>query len=419
AAQQRASTMAPAPYAGASHNKVSRKFLETSKSARSTPLLNKRPCAPGAEALAPIREDALDIVEAAQDEMFRTVSQDLSILTGKPRSTSRAALDAVENDREEAYALLMSDLALTVVDSLPCEIAPLDAGEAVWLDSEEKVSCPGAYADCSLLRVAHGRNEDLRLFALEPVQVICLLPHGEPPVPGWDGLDQDDGLPEVCGLEPGLLAPQACKFDPGPVVVPLRHARLALVRVLKNPSIRPPGNSVAPPSQRPPGPAAERLRGEPAPKGEADAAGEGAAAPELLAAGLHRYRLLSQAGSGAFGTVHLAEADDGRRVAVKVVRPDAEGREEREGQLLQRKMRHPCIVPWVDSFRAPGVDGRTAVHIVMETFVPPRHAPRPHRRQAAGAARRRVLLVAAPARAGAPARRWRRAPRREARERPP
>jgi len=87
-----------------------------------------------------------------------------------------------------------------------------------------------------------------------------------------------------------------------------------------------------------------------------------------LAACSQRYRTLAVVGSGCFGSVHLAEDGDGRRVAIKCVLPDA-GREMREVELLGQ-ITHPCIVGLVDAFEAPSENGgERVVHIVME-FLP-------------------------------------------------
>jgi len=94
--------------------------------------------------------------------------------------------------------------------------------------------------------------------------------------------------------------------------------------------------------------------------------GAGALAPPI-GASVERYRMLSQVGSGCFGSVHLAETIDGQKVAVKIVHPDS-GREMREVELL-KMVNHPCVVRLIESFRALGPDGVKSVHIVME-FLP-------------------------------------------------
>jgi glycogen synthase kinase 3 beta len=77
--------------------------------------------------------------------------------------------------------------------------------------------------------------------------------------------------------------------------------------------------------------------------------------------------MLTQIGSGCFGSVHLAEGSEGQKVAVKIVLPDA-GREMREVELLQM-IKHPCVVSLIEEYKAPGSDGVRSVHIVME-FLP-------------------------------------------------
>jgi len=81
------------------------------------------------------------------------------------------------------------------------------------------------------------------------------------------------------------------------------------------------------------------------------------------------YRTIREIGSGAFGTVHLAESADGQRVAVKSVTPVDEN-DTREIELLGA-IQHPCVVSLLDVLEAPGQTGSSSriIHIVME-FVP-------------------------------------------------
>merc|ERR1719446_1489592 len=65
--------------------------------------------------------------------LSRTDSQKLGALTGRSRAIARAALNAVGDDHDSAFKLLMSELALNVVDPLPCEIEPLREGASAWL----------------------------------------------------------------------------------------------------------------------------------------------------------------------------------------------------------------------------------------------------------------------------------------------
>jgi len=83
-----------------------------------------------------------------------------------------------------------------------------------------------------------------------------------------------------------------------------------------------------------------------------------------------RYRVLRPVGSGAFSTVHLAETNDGRHVAVKrLCMAHAENGRDKKEQLqeatLLARARHPCVVSLVDAFR----DTKGHAHIVME-YVP-------------------------------------------------
>lgn len=81
------------------------------------------------------------------------------------------------------------------------------------------------------------------------------------------------------------------------------------------------------------------------------------------------YRLLSQIGEGGMGVVHLAQAADGRRVALKVLRPqvvgdsDARDRLAREVAML-RRVRSPHIAEMLDA--EPYAD----VPFVVTRYVP-------------------------------------------------
>jgi len=80
--------------------------------------------------------------------------------------------------------------------------------------------------------------------------------------------------------------------------------------------------------------------------------------------GLDRYRMKAVVGSGCFGSVRLAETEDGRKVAIKAVSEDA-GREMREVEIM-RTLSHPCVVQLIEAFWAPGLNGEKSLHIVME-----------------------------------------------------
>jgi len=317
----------------------------------------------------------------------RTVSQDMAVLSGRSRKAARAALDAVDDDREHAYALLMSELALTVVDGLPCELEPLQQGKAAWFCGAGLIRSVGAFAGYLMVRVDRGRREVLRLFVLEPIEV-CLVATRETSMAfGWAELDgmrapeSDDIVSELVVL--------IRTFDPGPATIPLEGVSLPLVRLLRQPAERPPRNSVVP-SQR----SRRRKREEEEPAaavGDASAAASSSVPPPWMrsvAAGgpadaaiassrdqsapssagmLGSYRSLVIAGSGAFGTVHLAEAPDGRLVAVKCLPAETadSGREAREAGILGT-ICHPCIVQLLDVFECIGAEGETISHIVMD-----------------------------------------------------
>jgi len=80
--------------------------------------------------------------------------------------------------------------------------------------------------------------------------------------------------------------------------------------------------------------------------------------------GTQKYRFLFNIGQGSFGMVYVAEARDGRKVAVKCVQPD-EGREMREVELLET-IDHPNVVRLLESFTAPASDGKKMLHIIMD-----------------------------------------------------
>ncbi|CAE7206808.1 unnamed protein product [Symbiodinium natans] len=112
-------------------------------------------------------------------KLVRSASANLAKQTGRPRAVARAALDALGEDRDQACRLLLSGLALAVLDSEPCEVELLAKGIPAWLKDEADDPSPpilsvGAFDGCFLLRVQKHRQEPLRLFALEPVDV-CLL----------------------------------------------------------------------------------------------------------------------------------------------------------------------------------------------------------------------------------------------------
>eukprot|EP00439_Symbiodinium_sp_Y106_P027772 s647_g3.t1 len=66
-------------------------------------------------------------------KLVRSASANLAKQTGRPRAVARAALDALGEDRDQACRLLLSGLALAVLDSEPCEVELLAKGIPVWL----------------------------------------------------------------------------------------------------------------------------------------------------------------------------------------------------------------------------------------------------------------------------------------------
>eukprot|EP00929_Paragymnodinium_shiwhaense_P056899 TRINITY_DN28487_c0_g1_i1.p1 TRINITY_DN28487_c0_g1~~TRINITY_DN28487_c0_g1_i1.p1 ORF type:complete len:801 (-),score=169.67 TRINITY_DN28487_c0_g1_i1:213-2615(-) len=201
----------------------------------------------------------------------RSVSSDLAVATGRSRAASRAALDVVGDNEQCAYQLLMSQLTLTAVDSHQCKMEPFRSGVQLWLDSakgEDLVMGVGAFIDCFVLRVERGRTEELRLFALEPVQVWVFAPcaaDASPPA-GWDAVAlQQAGSAASAGkleaprvskgdeLSAAELAAWTHSFEPGSATVPLQDlcAMLVVARLLKKSGApKAPANSRLPPSAR-------------------------------------------------------------------------------------------------------------------------------------------------------------------------
>ncbi|CAK9044100.1 Hypothetical protein (Fragment) [Durusdinium trenchii] len=190
-------------------------------------------------------DDRIDPVDPSL-KLVRSASASLAKLTGQPRAVARAALDALNEDADQACRLLLSGLALALLDN--CEVEELKPGIFAYLaaDGEEKrpkVLSEGAFAGCFLLRTDKNRKEPLRLFALEPVDV-CLLsrPSDEHPE-GWAELEYTEA-PEVEGFEKEDVVIHSCSFDPGLVQVPLEGA-IILVRVVKKAAVVAPRNSLS------------------------------------------------------------------------------------------------------------------------------------------------------------------------------
>lgn len=306
---------------------------------------------------------------------LRTVSQDMASLTGKSQHVARAALNAVGEDWHVACSLLMSDMSMTVVEGGPCEIAQIEAGMNVWVDNDEMIVSTGGLAGCTLLRVPRCHGGQLRLFTLEPLEMLVLTGLQDPVAPGWN-LAPNVSCPEISagsGRDTcrGIPVLQRCIFHPGPIVIDFINVEIAAFKFITNPSgARPPINSrkrtgaTLPPSitSIDIGRTLSEELGL-CVNGGQDTNNSLERSRECVAA---KYDMLHHVGSGAFGTVHCARTESGSIVAIKCI-PKEDGQEMREVRMLQ-KVSHPCIVPLLDSFTTAGVDGQEAVHIVMEYF---------------------------------------------------
>mmetsp|Transcript_70774 Transcript_70774/g.114062 ORF Transcript_70774/g.114062 Transcript_70774/m.114062 type:complete len:689 (+) Transcript_70774:80-2146(+) len=344
-------------------------------------------------------------------KIARTVSGNVAALTGQSQAVARAALDALGEDQDSACRLLLSGLALAVLDKSPCEVMKLEPGAPAWLstlpEKEEgrpKVVAEGAFADCFFLRVERDRKESLRLFALEPVDVCFVTEHRTPILDGWSELEYTEP-PVVESLSSSTFAQvQVRMFDPGPLEVPYGWSEatgsvFVLVRIIKKPAVVPPRNSLA--SRRP--------RRAPPPPAPAESCAKRHSPPSSsFPLAKRSYRTLELIGSGTFGKVFLAEevpvssetngcegeeANDSasqkrpvpdcqgpavpgqslvggkehQQLAVKQVSPEADHKS-REVELL-RRISHPCIVSLVDTYSDHREDGIPIFCIVME-YVP-------------------------------------------------
>lgn len=304
---------------------------------------------------------------------MRTLSQDMASLTGKSQLMARAALDAVGEDWQVACSLLMSDMSVTVVDGGPCELATIEAGMAVWVDSEEIIVSGGDLAGCTLLRVPRCHGGKLRLFSLEPLEMFVLTSLQDSLAPGW-ALAPNMSCPEIsagsgrntCRTNPVL---QKRMFHPGPVALDFINVEIAAFKfITKHSGARPPMNSrktartTSPPSIK--SVDVGRTLSEElchSANGGQDASNSSEISSENVAV---KYDMLHHVGSGAFGSVHCAKAKSGATVAIKCI-PKEDGQEMREVRMLQ-KVSHPCIVALLDSFTDADLNGQEVVHIVME-----------------------------------------------------
>merc|ERR1719313_3146527 len=97
-------------------------------------------------------------------------------------------------------------------------------------------------------------KEELRIYALEPVQIVMLSTDTAHVPSEWSPLALQDyeTRPELTEVNWPSLCIHTRSFDPGMVVVPLSNGEIVpLVRVVHKPSMRPPCNSLKPPSVQP------------------------------------------------------------------------------------------------------------------------------------------------------------------------
>jgi len=312
-----------------------------------------------------------------QLKIARTASQDMALQTGKCRTVARAALNAVDDDGDAAFKLLMSELELTVIDGLDCEIVPLAAKTSIWLgDDTTSVRSVGAFSGCLMLRVARERTQELRLFALEAVDACVLTESKEPIALGWTELEYTEAPDIGNSSSDGIV--QTRSFDPGIVTVPVSGASLLLVRVVRRSAPVPPKNSRMPKRLKAVrrGPSQVELGVETAAAEEAGSSGESPSKKTKEKRGgdnssappaKKRYQKISSVGKGAFGTVYLAKDDTGMQVAMKCVQKDVDHRS-REVDMLT-KVHHPFVVRLIDSFVSADEAEDQALNIVME-YVP-------------------------------------------------
>eukprot|EP00440_Ansanella_granifera_P040494 gb/GFBE01043918.1/.p1 GENE.gb/GFBE01043918.1/~~gb/GFBE01043918.1/.p1 ORF type:complete len:635 (+),score=98.80 gb/GFBE01043918.1/:1-1905(+) len=312
-------------------------------------------------------EDSFDL------QVSRTISQDVALITGKSQHIARAALDIVGDNQQEAYALLMSDMSLTVVNGGPCELEKMEVGMAAWLGSEGVVASLGSFEGCTLLRMPRYHRGELRLFTLEPLEVF-LIARGEDIVAqGWTRGEEmvcPDLSADYSGSSSAASSSlQTRVFHPGPAAIPLEKVELAMVRFIRKPGgARPPVNSRIARCPSPPSVTAIEPEAMPGthPSGGTDSKRTASACLEGNEQTSAKYRILRHIDSGAFGAVYLAEATDGTQVAVKRIPTDG-GHEMREVRLLQKVVSHPCVVSFLGCFTHAGAGGGGGeVHIIME-----------------------------------------------------
>jgi len=295
---------------------------------------------------------ALDGMEATEQPgaASRTESQALAELTGKCKLAARAALNASSDDFEHAFRLLMSNAVIVASDELACEVVPLQTGMPAQLGSDARciVQSVGDFSGFSMLRVSPACQSDVRLLALDCVEVCRLAENSKSMAPGWC-LRSGVKLPELKDFKCQSPVMQACVFDPGLISLPVSGSMLLLVRQAQHK--RP---AAAPKNTR----ASRRPEIVPAATKRSCAS---------YPSSIKKYRQLEVIGAGAFGTVHLAEDEQGKQVAMKLVAAESQVNS-REVELL-RQMKHPCIITLLDMFERRSSNGTVVQHIVME-YVP-------------------------------------------------
>ena len=289
-------------------------------------------------------------LDLSDDLGSRTISQDVSAVTGKPQAVARAALNAVGGNQHEACALLMSGMSVAITDG-PCEVASLELGCPAWIGGEGVISSVGSFAGSFILRFPRCCRDRVDLLSLETIEVFIIAASDALQGPGWA---RDDELcsPEISAAETLVKSClQRRTFKPGPVSFCLEHVELILIQVVKRSGSRPPRNSHESPL------ATFQTDTCRVPSAESRTSGSIAAAD---------LQWMGDVGAGAFGSVHVARTNTGTTVAVKRILVQS-GQEMREVQMLQ-KASHPNIVKFMDwlSWKTP--EGN-AVLIVME-FLP-------------------------------------------------
>ena len=289
-------------------------------------------------------------LDLSRDELgSRTISQDVSAVTGKPQAVARAALNAVGGNQHEACALLMSGMSVAVTDGL-CEVASLELGCLAWMGGDSVISSMGSFdKGCFLVRFPRFCRQQIDLLSLETIHVFLVTTSQAVLGPGWL-VDEELSGPEINETLRSSVCLQRKAFKPGPVSLCLEDVELILINVVK----KPPRNSH-----------------------ESLTPGPTMAQPEPQTSGslalIDRLQWLGDVGAGAFGSVHLARTAAGTPVAVKRVLM-ASGQEMREVQMLQKASQHPNVIKFIDWCSWNTHDDRACVYIVMEYLPENLHA---------------------------------------------